>query len=310
MLVVKATWLIFTESVRGICNIAVFKPKDISNDIVLITGGGRGIGRLLALEFAKFRPEHIVIWGRKELWLKKTAEDIQNLGVKSTYHVCDVSNRELIYKKAKEVQESVGDVTILVNNAGILCGKPVQYLQPDEMKYTLKVNTLAQIWTIKAFLPAMIEKGQGHIVCMSSLLGLLGLKGVCDYSTSKFATTGMMECLMLELEDYQGIYTTMIHPYQVDNDMFAGMKVRFPQLFPALKEKYVTQATVQAVLNNRKQITLPVYFYFVLFFRSILPVSCMVPVQRFLGLDKVMDQFDWQNKEPDYCTSTDICGQS
>ncbi|XP_045162385.2 short-chain dehydrogenase/reductase 3-like isoform X2 [Mercenaria mercenaria] len=265
--VLKLIGIVITESVRAISSIAVTKTKDISDEIILITGGGRGIGRQIALEFAKFRPKCIIIWGRKKDWLKRTVHDIQSLGVKSVYFVCDVSKRELIYEKAQEVQEMVGDVTLLVNNAGILSGKPIEFLQPEDMKETLKVNTLAQIWTIKAFLPAMLEKGKGHIVCMSSLLGLLGLKGVCDYATSKFATTGLMECLMQELEDYPNIHTTIIHPYQIDNNMFAGMQVRFPSLFPPLKEEYVTEATVQAVLNNRKQITLPVYFYLILFFR-------------------------------------------
>ncbi|XP_060567880.1 short-chain dehydrogenase/reductase 3-like [Ruditapes philippinarum] len=301
----KAFGIVIIESVRAISRISFTKAKCISDDIILITGGGRGIGRQLALEFANFQPKCIVIWGRNEDWLKKTVADIESRGVRSTYRVCDVSSRELIYEKAREIQETVGEVTILVNNAGILCGKPIEFLQPEDMRHTLKVNTLAQIWTIKAFLPGMIGRGQGHIVCISSLLGLLGLKGVCDYVTSKFATTGMMDSLMQELEEYPDIHTTIVHPYQIDNDMFAGMQVRFPKLFPPLKEDYVTKATVQAVLNNRHQITLPVYFYMILFFRSVLPVSCMVPVQKFMGLDKVMDNFDWQKAAGSDLTSTD-----
>ncbi|KAL4220942.1 Short-chain dehydrogenase/reductase 3 [Mactra antiquata] len=287
-------FITFKETIRAIYYHIFTKPKDVTNDIVLITGGGRGIGRKLALAFAELRPKHIIIWGRNETWLKKTKEDICKLNVKSSYYVCDVSDKNVIYEKAREIQESVGDVTILVNNAGSLSGKSIIFLQPYDIESTLKVNTLAHIWTVKAFLPAMIRNGKGHVVCMSSVLGLLGLKGVCDYATTKFASTGLMEGLMLELEDYSGINTTIIHPYQVDNGMFAGMTVRFPKLFPALQEDYVTKETMTAILTNRKQVTLPTYFYMVLFFRSVLPISSMLPVQKFLGLDKVMDKFHWE----------------
>lgn len=302
---ISTTKLVILETFRTLLNIIFARHKDISNDIILITGGGRGIGRKIALEFARYKPQHIVIWGRKEESLIRTCEDIKTFGVQCSYQVCDVSSRELIYKKAVEIQETIGNVTILVNNAGILSGKPVEYLQADDMTNTLKVNTLAHIWTIKAFLPAMIERGQGHIVCMSSVLGLLGLKGVCDYATSKFATTGLMESLTQELEEYPYIHTTVIHPYQVDNDMFTGMRFRFPKLFPPLTEDHVARASVNAVLTNRKQITLPYYFYFVLFLRGILPVSCMTPAQKFLGLDKVMDKFNWHNAD-----GGDVCSQS
>lgn len=80
--------------------------------------------------------------------------------------------------------------------------------------------------TIKAVLPDMIESNRGHLVSISSVLGLLGMRGVSDYCSSKFAISGLMEALQWELQEYSNIHITAVHPYLVDNQMFAGLKLR------------------------------------------------------------------------------------
>ena len=82
--------------------------------------------------------------------------------------------------------------------------------------------------TIKSFLPGMLEQNHGHIVSINSMLGLMGLSGAADYSASKFGALGFHESLSLELarNNKNGIFTTTIHPYQINNDMFAGVRPR------------------------------------------------------------------------------------
>lgn len=263
--------------------------KDIFEETVLITGGGHGIGRRLALQFATRRPKHIVLWGRNEKWLIKTQRDVAETGVQCSYNICDVSSREQIYSTAEAVRRTVGDITILVNNAGAVHGEQVVNISEEEFEHSLKVNTLAHIWTIKAFLPAMISTNHGHIVCMSSTLGLMGLSGTADYTTAKFSLSGLMESLVWELEEYSGIKTTTVYPYQVDNDMFAGCRVRFPRLFPQLTEETVAKKSLAAILTDRKQIVLPWYFNTFVIMKSILPVSCLYPSLKFLGLHNMME---------------------
>ncbi|WAR21389.1 DHRS3-like protein [Mya arenaria] len=269
--------------------------KCLSGEIILVTGGGKGIGRKLSLALAAHRPKHIILWGRDRDWLELTSRDIQAKGVEASFYQCDVSLREQVYTQAAAVQREVGNVTLLVNNAGTVCGKAILELNPHELQHCLKVNTLAQFWTIKAFLPPMIEQGSGHIVCINSVLGLMGLKGLGDYSTTKFALTGLMETVRRELSMYPGIMMTTVHPYQVQNDMFAGMTVRFPKLFPPLTEACVIRETLSAIQYGKRQVVLPAYFHLVLFLRSVLPVACMVPCYKFLGLHRLMENFKGHN---------------
>ena len=81
---------------------------------------------------------------------------------------------------------------------------------------------------MRAFLPDMMKNNRGHIVIISSVLGLFGLKGAGDYVSSKFASTGLADAIRQELNALgKNVQVTSIHPYQVDNDMFAGMHTRF-----------------------------------------------------------------------------------
>ncbi|RWR98364.1 short-chain dehydrogenase/reductase family 16C member 6-like protein, partial [Dinothrombium tinctorium] len=91
--------------------------KDVSRDVVLITGGGNGIGRLLAIKFAK-KGAKVVIWDINEENLNETKRTIDDAGGLCSAFVCDVGKKSDVYKTAEIVRKEVGDVTILVNNAG------------------------------------------------------------------------------------------------------------------------------------------------------------------------------------------------
>jgi short-subunit dehydrogenase len=267
------------------------KYKDISNDVVLVTGGGRGIGRHVAVEFAKRKPKQIIIWGRHDDTLSATAKAIQLQGVACEFMVCDVSDKDQVAVKAKEVKRQFGGVDILVNNAGVVCGKTLLESRTDEIRHTISVNLLAQFWTIKAFLPAMLANNHGHIVSINSMLGLIGLGSAADYSASKFGALGLHEALALELarEGKTGIQLTTIHPYLVNTDLFAGAKTRFQNLFPALNKDYVGWKIVNAVCTNQTFCIIPRYFYFFHFLKCLLPYETLLILQKFVGLDTALD---------------------
>ncbi|KAK3733395.1 hypothetical protein RRG08_004821 [Elysia crispata] len=273
--------------------------KDITEDVILITGGGRGIGRSLALQFAQKQPRHIILWERNEIALSNTAKDVQKLGVNCSFMVCDVSSKDQVYAMSKEVQAKFGHVTILVNNAGVV--NPGCFLTNEKMEQTLHTNTFAHFWTTRAFLPSMIELNRGHIVTVSSMLGLAGLNGVVDYCTSKFAATGFSEALNVELRDIgaTGVNITTVHPYLVDNAMFAGATTRFPSLFPPVTEEYLSQKIMAAVLSNRSVLCVPKLMYFVVFFYCIAPVSAVLAVMKFLHVNKTVDRLHSQQRLAD-----------
>ncbi|GFN92567.1 short-chain dehydrogenase/reductase 3, partial [Plakobranchus ocellatus] len=167
------------------------REKSLTEDIILITGGGKGIGRSLALEFAKKQPKHIILWERNQSALSDTAKDVQKLGVNCSFMICDVSLKDQVYTMAKEVQAKFGNVTVLINNAGVVNPGSFLVKKIEAIEKTINTNTYAHFWTTRAFLPSMIEQNKGHIVTISSMLGLAGLNGVVDYCISKFAVTGL-----------------------------------------------------------------------------------------------------------------------
>ncbi|KAG8434276.1 hypothetical protein GDO86_012596 [Hymenochirus boettgeri] len=267
------------------------RVRDLSGDIVLITGGGRGIGRHLAREFARRGAKKIIIWGRTEKCLKDTADEIKLIGTDCSYFVCDVGNREEVYKQAKAVREKVGDVTILVNNAAVVHGKSLIESDDDALLKSQHINTLGQFWTTKAFLPRMLELQNGHIVCINSVLALSAIPGAIDYCTSKASSFAFMESLTLGLLDCPGVNATTVLPFHTNTEMFQGMRLRFPTIFPPLKPETVAAKTVEAVQKNKALVLLPWTMHALVILKSILPQSALEEIHRFSGAYTCMNTF-------------------
>ncbi|XP_039611360.1 short-chain dehydrogenase/reductase 3b [Polypterus senegalus] len=265
--------------------------RDLSADVVLITGGGRGIGRHLALEFAKQGAKKVILWGRTEKCLKETCETIRGMGTECNYFLCDVGNREEVYQQAKVLREKVGDVTILVNNAAVVHGRSLMDSDDDALLKTQHINTLGQFWTTKAFLPRMLELQNGHVVCINSVLSLSAIPGAIDYCTSKAASFAFMESLTLGLLSCPGVSTTTVLPFHTNTEMFQGMKVRFPNLFPPLKPETVARRTVEAVRTNTAILYLPWTMHVLIFLKSFLPQQALEEIHKFSGSYTAMNTF-------------------
>ncbi|NWX27021.1 DHRS3 reductase, partial [Notiomystis cincta] len=135
----------------AVCLVLPPKLRDLSRENVLVTGGGRGIGRHLAREFARRGARKIILWGRTERCLKETTEEIRMMGTECHYFICDVGNREEVYRQAKASQViffflQVGDITILVNNAAVVHGKSLMDSDDDALLKSQHINTLGQFW--------------------------------------------------------------------------------------------------------------------------------------------------------------------
>nr|XP_030715574.1 epidermal retinol dehydrogenase 2 isoform X2 [Globicephala melas] len=182
---VKTFFVFLGKSVFALLEVLVFaiipRPqKNVAGEIVLITGSGSGLGRLLALKFARLGSV-LVLWDVSQEGNEETCKMAQEAGATGVYaYTCDCSRKEEVYRVADQVKKEVGDVSILINNAGIVTGK--KFLDcPDElMEKSFDVNFKAHLWTYKAFLPAMIANDHGHLVCISSSAGLIGVNGLAD----------------------------------------------------------------------------------------------------------------------------------
>ncbi|CAG0896854.1 unnamed protein product, partial [Darwinula stevensoni] len=170
----------------------------VSGLVVLVTGGASGIGRIMCLRFSRLECK-VVTWDVDAEGNEETVNMIRSEGGTAHAYQVDLCNREEIYETAKRVEEEVGKVTILVNNAGVMTGKRLLDCSDDAIRRTINVNAVAHLWTTKAFLPGMLERGQGHVVTIASLAGFWGINRLVDYCVSKFAVIGFDEALRTEL---------------------------------------------------------------------------------------------------------------
>ncbi|KGL79573.1 Short-chain dehydrogenase/reductase 3, partial [Tinamus guttatus] len=246
----------------------------------------------------------IILWGRTEKCLKETAEEIKMMGTECHYFICDVGNREEVYQQAKAVREKVGascdksfvflqvgDITILVNNAAVVHGKSLMDSDDDALLKSQHINTLGQFWTTKPFLPRMLELQHGHIVCLNSVLALSAIPGAIDYCTSKASSFAFMESLTLGLLDCPGVNATTVLPFHTSTEMFQGMRIRFPNLFPPLKPETVARRTVDAVQTNQAFLLLPWTMRVLVILKSILPQAALEEIHKFSGSYTCMNTF-------------------
>jgi all-trans-retinol dehydrogenase (NAD+) len=263
----------------------------LHNKHVLVTGGARGIGRLLVLGCARVGAA-VTVWDLDEEGAERVAMEAREAGASAAHaFACDVSDREQVYARADEVRAASGDVDVLVNNAGIVNGKPLLELPDDEIERTFAVNSLALFWTTKAFLPAMKARGSGHLVTVASAAGLIGTARETDYAASKFAAVGFAEALRQELRHgAPGVKTTVVCPYYIDTGMFEGVKTRFPLLLPVLKEQTVADRVLKAVRRNQPLVQMPLMVGTLPAMR-LLPVWAFDQLTDFFGLNNSMDTF-------------------
>uniref|UniRef100_A0A0C9QY72 Short-chain dehydrogenase/reductase 3 n=1 Tax=Fopius arisanus TaxID=64838 RepID=A0A0C9QY72_9HYME len=211
------------------------KEKSVAGEIVLITGAGHGIGRELALKYASLGGT-VVCWDLNPQGNKETVDEVMKLGATKAYgYKCDVTNREEVFKVADLVKAEVGNVTILVNNAGIMPCKPFLDHTPEDIHKIIDVNVMAHFWMLQAFLPTMITNNHGHVVALSSMAGILGIANLVPYCASKFAVSGMMEALNDEISTATGsqgsnVRFTTIYPYMVDTGLCKKTKDQVSKL--------------------------------------------------------------------------------
>jgi len=263
----------------------------IHNKHVLVTGGASGIGRLLALRCAELGAT-VTIWDLDAAGAEAAAAEAAVRGAGDAHaFACDVSDRARVYACAAEVRAVAGDVDVLVNNAGVVSGLPLLELPDEKIERTLSVNTLALFWTTKAFLPAMVQRGSGHVVNVASAAGLIGSPRETDYAASKFAAVGFNEALRQELRrGAPGVKTTVVCPFYVDTGMFAGVKTRFPLLLPILKEDAVVAAILSAIQHDRAVLQMP-FMVRTLPAMRLLPVWVFDRLADFFGVNGAMDGF-------------------
>lgn len=231
------------------------KKKSVAGEIVLITGAGHGIGRLTAYEFAKLNTK-LVLWDINKNGIEETAAKCRKLGAQVHPFVVDCSQREEIYSAARKVKEEVGDVSILVNNAGVVYTADLFATQDPQIEKTFEVNVLAHFWTTKAFLPAMMKNNHGHVVTVASAAGHTVVPFLLAYCSSKFAAVGFHRALTDELAALgrTGVRTSCLCPNFINTGFIKNPSTN---LGPTLEPEEVVEHLMHGILTNQKMIFVP-----------------------------------------------------
>lgn len=181
-----------------------------SGRVCAVTGAASGIGRGLALELAA-RGSDLALCDVNEDGLEETARMIEARGRRVTRRIVDVSDREAVYAFKDAVIADHGRVDAIVNNAGVSVTDSVVDMSWDDLEWIVGINFWGVLYGTKAFLPHLLERGEGWIVNVSSVFGFISFPTQSAYNATKFAVRGFTESLRQEL-DGTGVTASCVHP--------------------------------------------------------------------------------------------------
>ena len=199
--------------------------KNFKDKVAVITGAGSGIGRALAQELASAGAK-LALSDINETGLKETA-DLLGLGEdRLMTRKLDVADRQAFYDFADDVVNHFGYANMIFNNAGVALGATVEKMNYDDFEWLMNINFWGVVYGTKAFLPYLKESGEGHIINVSSVFGLIGIPTQSAYNAAKFAVRGFTESLRLELEMEQcGVSATSIHPGGIKTNIAKAARI-------------------------------------------------------------------------------------
>lgn len=192
--------------------------SDLSRQVAVVTGSGRGIGAAIAAKLASLGAT-VVLCGRTLKTLQATASRISGAGGRCEAVLCDVSDLKSVEALASAVETKFGRADILVNNAGIGgFASPLHEMTPETWEKILNTNLRGVFYCIRSFAPLMIRGGGGHIVNISSLAGKNALPNGAAYAASKWGLNGLSYSVAEELRGHK-IRVSVVCPGSVDTEL-------------------------------------------------------------------------------------------
>nr|MBS0036638.1 SDR family oxidoreductase [Saprospiraceae bacterium] len=257
---------------------------------ILITGGASGIGKIMGRMVLDRGAAHLVIWDLDKDALDRTAEELSSQGRVSSFKV-DVSSLKDIQSAAAEMEKRHLQVDVLVNNAGVVVGTEFWNHSPEDIQWTMKVNTLAPMHITQCFLPQMMEKKGGHIVNISSAAGMVANPRMSVYVASKWALLGWSESLRIELEKmHPEVKVTAVTPSYISTGMFSGVKTHW--ISPIVTPEKAALKIIRGVEKNRMVVRMPWSVYLIPFMKGVLPLRWFDAIAgKWLKVYKSMDTF-------------------
>jgi short-subunit dehydrogenase len=235
----------------------------------VITGASSGIGRAAAIEFAR-RGANLVLAARRVDLLEDVARECRALGVDCKTVVTDVALRA----DCEHLIDIAASVDILVNNAGFAIFDTLDSARPDDLMSMMQTNYFGTVWCTQAVLPQMLARGNGTIVNVASIAGIMGYARMGGYCATKFAMMGFSETLRDEVIG-RGVRVAMVCPGTVETDFFVkaerGKMPGASRLILAIKPEKVARAIADAAEDGRYRRILPMGAALYMRFKELFP---------------------------------------
>jgi len=184
----------------------------------VVTGASSGIGKLLSLRLAR-AGVRLALTARRADQLEEVAAQVRAAGGEAVVLPCDVEKRDDVFAAAEAATRALGDVDLLVNNAGYGHHRSFLEWDIDDIERMMRVNYLGAVYWTKALLPRMVERRRGWLVFVASVAGKIGVPDESAYVASKFAMVGLAESISYEVED-QGVHVLTVCPGAIRTEFF------------------------------------------------------------------------------------------
>src|SRR5260370_11094763 len=199
--------------------------KNFRGRVAAVTGAASGIGRALAGELAA-RGAHLALADIDDDGLAETVMLCQGSGTKITSQGLDVADRGAVYAWADQVVADQGRVNLIVNNAGVGLAASVEAMSYEDFEWLMSINFWGVVYGTKAFLPHLKAAGEGHVINLSSVFGLISVPGQSAYNAAKFGVQGFTDALRMELEmEGSPVSCTTVHPRRVQTSIARNARV-------------------------------------------------------------------------------------
>jgi len=254
---------------------------NLKDKVVLITGGSRGLGLVMAREF-QARGAKVAICARDAEELLKAEDDLQARGEAFAIK-CDVTNKNEVEEMIDRVVEHFGHIDVLVNNAGVIQVGPLEVMTPADFERAMATHFWGPLNTILAVLPLMRERGEGRIVNISSIGGKVGVPHLIPYSASKFALVGLSKGLRAELAKDNIKITTVCpglmrtgSPRNADfkgnrEAEYAWFSISDSLPFTSIQAERAARKVIGACVSGRAELVISIQAKAALFFDQMFP---------------------------------------
>jgi NAD(P)-dependent dehydrogenase (short-subunit alcohol dehydrogenase family) len=199
--------------------------RELRGRVAVVTGAASGIGRALALELAR-EGAALALSDVNDAGLAETRRHAEALGAKVTSERLDVADRGAVERHAERVVAEHGRANLVINNAGVGLGASIADMSYADLEWLFGIDFWGVVHGTKAFLPHLKQSGEGHVVNVSSVFGLIAVPGQGAYNAAKFAVRGFTECLRQELElEGVNVSATCVHPGGIKTNIARNARV-------------------------------------------------------------------------------------